>query len=221
MSTILHRCDQCACTLVSSDYLGRPAVVMDRALARHCRGLCHADAAPANAMREVDECLSSQSAPVLWPDGEPPLVYFTRVGHTAHALELLRRGVSSRCGGIDATGHGASSALHHAATRDATDLVAALLSHGASASLTTQDDVHAGLPGGRVRFRLTRARASSAATLIPGHMTHPFCCSPCWPVVADHAALACVRRRRCTPLRRRAALGPPPPFLRRRRRLHA
>lgn len=131
---------------------------MDAALEFHAKGQC-ADAG--RLAEEAAAAVRAPGAPVLWPEGEPPLVYLTRTGKHATALELLQLGLHERCGGADAVGHNGASALHHGAAAAAPALVAELLARGASPARRTQDDHHAGLPGGRTPLH---AAAAAAAT---------------------------------------------------------
>jgi hypothetical protein len=106
--------------------------------------------------------------PVTWPDGEPPLVYLARVGQVECALNLLRSGLAASCGGVNARGRFGMTALHHAAARNDTTLLRTLVAEGASTWLTTQDDVNAGVTGGRTPLHAAAAAgaAASAALLV-------------------------------------------------------
>ena len=106
--------------------------------------------------------------PVTWPDGEPPLVYLARVGKVECALNLLRSGLAASCGGVNARGRFGMTALHHAAARNDTTLLRTLVAEGASTLLTTQDDVNAGVTGGRTPLHEAAAAgaAASAALLV-------------------------------------------------------
>ena len=190
---VLHRCAHCASKLISTDYQGRPVGIMDRALAWHTSGSCHPSAATANAVREVEQCLT-RSAGLIWPAGEPPLVFFARMGDAPQALDLLRRGIANLCGGVDARGQSACTALHHAATYNATELISELLSLGASATHLTQDDFHGGVPGGRVR-------ACRDSNITPRHLTY----FGCQRHTSRHISPLSTHRRHFTPQQQHAA----------------
>ena len=45
------------------------------------------------AAQGLEKCLAAADY-VIWPSGEPPLVFFARMDHAAKVLELVRRGVA-------------------------------------------------------------------------------------------------------------------------------
>ena len=176
----IRRCRGCQAVLLVADYIGRGAGAMDKALAYHSCGTCASDEAFAASMvAEFKSVLGSGgdegepdsaacAPPVTWPDGEPPLVYLARVGKVECALNLLRSGLAACCGGVNARGRFGMTALHHAAARNDTTLLRTLVAEGASTWLTTQDDVNAGVTGGRTPLHAAAAAgaAASAALLV-------------------------------------------------------
>jgi hypothetical protein len=176
----IRRCRGCQAVLLVADYIGRGAGAMDKALTYHSCGTCASDEAFAASMvAEFKSVLGSGgdegepdsaacAPPVTWPDGEPPLVYLARVGKVECALNLLRSGLAASCGGVNARGRFGMTALHHAAARNDTTLLRTLVAEGASTWLTTQDDVNAGVTGGRTPLHAAAAAgaAASAALLV-------------------------------------------------------
>ena len=165
--TLCRRCIHCSSVLERSAYLDVCVHVMDRALTRHSRGLCTPLALADEAMAKLCNADSECETEVLWPDGEPALVFAARAGRLDRALRLLHDGHAERCGGVDATGRAECTALHHAAAHNGAALVTELLKAGARTISTTQDDVVRQEPGGRTPLHAAAAAsAGEAASLL-------------------------------------------------------
>ena len=160
-SAKLLDCPRCGCTLLHSEYVGRPTSSLDSALRFHHSGACAIPVDERHA-RSLERWLSdptSSAAP--WPDGEPPLVFCARRRLRTLALKLLDRPTVD--GGVDGALRDGLTALHLAALGRDEALVSALLAAGASARCRSGDG--GGRPGGRTALHCA-AEAGAPAAII-------------------------------------------------------
>ena len=144
-SAKLLDCPRCGCTLLHSEYVGRPTSTLDAALIFHHSGACAIPVDERHA-RSLERWLADPTASAApWPDGEPPLVFCARRRLRALALKLLDRPTVD--GGVDGALRDGLTALHLAALGRDEALVSALLAAGASARCRSGDG--GGRPGGR------------------------------------------------------------------------
>ena len=152
----IHTCSHCGSVLLSTDHVGGPAGLMDRALTHHLSAACKN---LVNMTREHmlpllhefdDNPHAEVAARVCWPDDEPALVFCARHAELRDiALRLVATKLAVSTGGIDAASKDGLTALHLGCMRNDAELVAALCEAGADASLQSQDNAAAQLPGGR------------------------------------------------------------------------
>jgi len=147
-----HACSHCGSVLLSTDHVGGPAGLMDRALAYHLSAACK-DLVSATRehmlplLQELDRNPAAEvAARVRWPDDEPALVFCAR---HAELRDLALRLVATELAGVNAVSKDGLTALHLGCMRNDAELVALLCVAGADASLLSQDNAAAQLPGGR------------------------------------------------------------------------
>ena len=160
-SAKLLDCPRCGCTLLHSEYVGRPTSTLDAALIFHHSGACAIPVDERHA-RSLERWLSDPTAAAApWPDGEPPLVFCARRRMRTLALKLLDRPTID--GGVDGALRDGLTALHLAALGRDEALVSALLVAGASARCRSGDG--GGRPGGRTALHCA-AEAGAPAAII-------------------------------------------------------
>lgn len=172
----LLTCSHCGSVLLSADHRGGTVACMDRALVHHTSASCR----PGNrveatlralgpllqAITHGEATVAEVTRLVQWPDDEPPLVFCARHWQLRSvALAMLESGLAAETASLDATSKDGLTALHLAALQDDVALLAALCEAGADASMQSQDNAAAQLPGGRTALHCVRS-AEAARHLI-------------------------------------------------------
>ena len=164
----LLTCSHCGSVLLSADHRGGTVACMDRALVHHTSASCQPGnrvEATLRALGPLLQAITHGEATVAevtrlvhWPDDEPPLVFCARHRPLRSvALAMLESGLAAETASLDATSKDGLTALHLAALQDDAALLAALCEAGADASMQSQDNAAAQLPGGRTALHCVRS----------------------------------------------------------------